>query len=127
MSGINLKVYIKAKNNDMMGAIHMNHNQKLERIDELLNEIRFSLPRHSLDLANIIVVEYYNGVVVLKSRFDAEKTKSLALKHIDKFVRVTSREDIVREELVSKNVVVDTSVLGRRGIEALNELVEIRL
>lgn len=97
------------------------------RKNELINEVIYSMPsKRMIDVVNIGSVNYKGKNIILKFRCEEKDLSDIFLKFpplvYDKFIHDFNHD---YADLVKKNVSFDISILSKRGIVALNELVEI--
>ncbi|MGF2716647.1 hypothetical protein ACQUY5_31290 [Bacillus cereus] len=92
--------------------------------EELIEEIKFSLPNPNLlRVVTFAGVEVNDRVVVIKSKPDFRYTEDFKNQWIK--YNKPYQEEHNPKELIKKNVVFTSEVLSRRGKEALRKLEEL--
>jgi hypothetical protein len=88
-------------------------------LEELVEQLRFSLPRRMLEQVSVGVIKLGDELIVLKNRYDHQPIESL-LEVYDEYHGI--HHDY--SELRGKSVIFNEKILGTRGTRAIIEYIE---
>jgi hypothetical protein len=98
-----------------------------EKKNQLLSEIRYGLPsRRMLEVVSVGAFEFNGKMVIVKCRYeDRDLDRKIQESPFVTYDKYPDRLDFDYKPLLSQNVIFHRGLLGRSGLLALMELVEL--